>query len=148
MQTTQSSNTLKNKSKVKQSNFSSIVALIYISESEIIKVLKDYNANWEEQYPEATKEILWGLGLNTEQPYQRHDGIQHRNRFGETVICSRWVGSERHDLGWIESGYASREAIDRHKNSRLLDDSYRMRGMTVDIQDALERRDMYDKRED
>ena len=141
MQTT--SNTIKLKPKTTQQNFSSIVALVYISESELIKAMPDYSATWEEEYPYKMKEILHDLGLNVEQPFIRQDAIQHRNRFGEVVVCSRWVGNERHDLEWIQSGYASREALDRAKNSRLLDDSYRMRGMTVDIQDMLEKRDQY-----
>jgi len=39
------------------------------------------------------------------------------------------VGEERQDLGWLDSPYASREAIDKKKNNKLLNDLYRLRGM-------------------
>lgn len=129
--------------KLSQTSFSSIVALVYISESELARVMPSYSSEWEVKYPEMMEEILWGLGLNTKQPYKRYDTIQHRNRFDEVVMCSRWVGNERHDFEWISSGYASKEALDRDRNSRLLDDTYRMRGLTQDIQDLLESRDRY-----
>lgn len=132
----------------KQKGFSAIVALAYISESELVKVIKNYNSNYELEYPLAFKQTLWELGLDSSQNYTRQDFIRHRNRLGESVLCSRWVGNERQDKGWIESGFASREAIDRDKNNKLLDDIYRARNLTQDAQDRLEYRDRFDKVEE
>ncbi len=132
--------------KNKQTNFSLIAAVIHVSESEIIKEYPDYDSSWEEDFPFKFKEILWGFGLDSLKDYVRYDSIQHRNRLGEVVVCSRWYGHERSDKQWIESGYASIEALDKAKNSRLLDDSYRRRHMTEDAQATLESRDMFDKR--
>lgn len=132
----------------KQKGFSAIVALSYISESELSKIIKNYNSNYETEYPLAFKQTLWELGLDSSQEYLRQDFIRHRNKLGESVLCSRWVGNERQDKEWIESGYASREAIDRDKNNKLLDDIYRARNLTQDAQDRLEYRDRFDKVED
>lgn len=57
------------------------------------------------------------------------------------MICSRWVGKERLDDKWIKSGYASKAAIDKSSGCRLLEDSYRSRQLTEDIQARLEERD-------
>jgi len=131
----------KTQSKQSYNCSSSIAAMQIISESELVKVLEDYSSDWEVKYPVAMQEILFSLGLDTSLNYERQDAIQHRNRFNEVVVCSRWVGVERSDKLWVESGYASKEALDRSKNSRLLDDSYRSRGLTVDAQKMLEARD-------
>ena len=133
--------------KTEQKNFSSIVAYVHISESELIKAYSNYDSSWETSNQKAFEKILYDLGLNTEQPYKRYDGLTHRNRLGEVVVCSRWVGNERHDSEWIESGYASREALDRAKNSRLLDNLYAQKGLTKAVQDMLEQRDMYEDKE-
>jgi len=45
------------------------------------------------------------------------------------VTCDRFVGNERTDKEWIESGYASREAKDKSSGSKLLTDIYRQKGM-------------------
>jgi hypothetical protein len=121
---------------------SSIVALCIISESEIIKVMPDYNCEFENNETKF-KLFLYSLGMDITRPYQRQDAIQHRNRFNEIVVCSRWVGEERVDEAWIYSGYASREAIDKASGSKILEDLYRSRYMTEDAQAMLESRDRY-----
>lgn len=120
-----------------------IVAQIIISESELIKVLPDYSYSFEVDQPEKFKELLWGLGLDVNQRYVRQDNMQHRNRFNAIVLCSRWLGEERQDKQWIESGYASREAVDKYSCSSILDDLYRQKNMTADAQAHLEERDKY-----
>lgn len=107
---------------------SGIAAIVYISESEIAKYYEDYDASWEEEYPNSFKKILWKLGLDVNTLYQRQDGLFHRNRLNEVVFCSRWVGCERLDKEWIESGYASQEAIDKASGSKLIKDLYRLKG--------------------
>lgn len=119
-----------------------IVALCIISESEIAKVMPNYTSKFEDR-DEEFKEFLYSLGMNVNRPYQRQDGLQHRNRFNETVVCSRWVGEERLDEAWVNSGYASRAAIDKASGSKLTEDIYRARYETEDAQQMLESRDKY-----
>lgn len=119
-----------------------IVALCIISESEIIKVMPNYSSEFEDR-DEQFKNFLYSLGMNVDRPYQRQDALQHRNRFNEIVVCSRWVGEERLDEAWIKSGYASRPAIDKASGSKLTEDIYRARYETEDAQALLESRDKY-----
>lgn len=130
-----------NKIKVNKPN--SIVALCIISESEIIKVLPNYSYLYEEE--STFPAFLYSLGMDVSKPYTRQDALQHRNRFNEIVICSRWVGEERTDEQWINSGYASREAIDKASGSKILESLYREKGLTQDAQDAMIERDKYMK---
>lgn len=122
---------------------SSIVALSYVSESEIIELFKDYDSSWESTRPTLLKRILFQYGLDTTQAYERQDGLLHRNRMNKVQVCSRWVGQERLDEEWIKSGLASQEAKDKVQNSKLLDDLYRMKNATQEMQEALEARDRY-----
>ena len=119
-----------------------IVALCIISESEIIRVMPNYSAEFESE-DEKFKDFLYSLGMNVDRPYQRQDGLQHRNRFNQIVVCSRWVGEERLDEAWIKGGYASRSAIDKASGSKLTEDIYRARYETEDAQALLESRDKY-----
>lgn len=119
-----------------------IVALCIVSESEIIKILPNYSSEFESREQEF-KEFLYSLGLDVYKPYLRQDALQHRNRLNEIVVCSRWVGSERLDAAWIDSGYASRAAVDKASGSRLTEDIYRARYETEDAQALLESRDKY-----
>lgn len=121
---------------------SAIVAHCIISESEIIKVLPNYTADFEKA-DTSFKVFLFSLGMDVSKPYQRQDGLQHRNRFNEIVVCSRWIGEERTDTEWIASGYASKEAIDKASGSRILEDLYRSKYLTEDAQALLEARDRY-----
>ena len=119
-----------------------IVALCIISESEIVKVMPNYTSKFEDR-DEEFKNFLYSLGMDVNKPYQRQDALQHRNRFNEIVVCSRWVGNSRLDEKWLNSGYASREAIDKASGSKLTEDIYRARYETEDAQQMLESRDKY-----
>ena len=121
---------------------SAIVALCIISESEITKVMPNYSAEFENEEIKF-KSFLYSLGMDINKPYQRQDGLQHRNRLNEIVVCSRWVGEERIDEAWIHSGYASKPAIDKASGSKLTEDLYRARYETEDAQAILEARDRY-----
>lgn len=121
---------------------SAIVALCIISESEITKVMPNYSAEFENEEVKF-KSFLYSLGMDISKPYQRQDGLQHRNRLNEIVVCSRWVGEERIDEAWIRSGYASKPAIDKASGSKLTEDLYRARYETEDAQAILEARDRY-----
>lgn len=107
---------------------SKILALCIISASEIAKVMPEFTYDFPDNYPHEFQDLLWSLGVDIKQPIERQFTIQHKNRFGEVVICDRWVANERYDLEWIRSGYASVEAVDKSKNNRLLNDIYRLKG--------------------
>lgn len=122
---------------------SNIAAYCIISESEIVKVLPEYNASMEYKQPEKFKQMLYDLGIDTKRAYERQDGLWHKNRFNEVVLCSRYVGHERIDDEWVASGYASQAAIDKASGSILLEDLYRSKNLTEDQQQALMHRDTY-----
>ena len=126
-----------------QTRGSSICAILHVSESEIQAGHPTYDSTWESEHSTFFLDILWDLGLNTNQEYTRDDAITHRNRLNQVVTCSRWRGNERGDTAWLSSGYASKEAMDRSLNNNLLDDTYRSMGCTTDVQDFLEARDKY-----
>lgn len=87
--------------------------------------------------------LLWLLGLDTNQPYTQQENIWHRNLQNKIVFGMRYFGNERQDNEWLQSGSASREALDKHLNNRLLDDHYRERSATEDTQEVLESKDRY-----
>ena len=124
---------------------SKILALVYVSSSEIAKVIPDWDEVKAMEDPEKFNLLLFELGIDPKFPIELQLNYQHRNRFDEVVICSRWVGHERQDKEWINSGYASKEAVDKAKNSRLLDSSYRSRACTIDVQEMLEEKDRRSK---
>lgn len=124
---------------------SNISALCIISESELTTIVENYSCEFENSGKEFL-DILFSLGLDISRPFQRQDGLTHRNRFNEIVICSRWVGQERIDDDWIKSGYASKEAIDKADGSKMLEDLYRSKNLTEDAQAMLESRDRYNSK--
>lgn len=126
---------------------SAIVADIIISESEIAKVMPEYSYTLEEKEPKKFKEIMHSLGMDVNQIYIRQDAIQHRNRFNEVVVCSRWVGRERIDNDWLTSGYASKQAIDKASGSKILESLYREKCLTEDAQRVLEEKDAREARD-
>lgn len=121
---------------------SAIVALCIVSESEIVKVMPNYSAEFENDEVKF-KSFLYSVGVDINKPILRQDGLQHRNRLNETVVCSRWVGEERIDEAWITSGYASKAAMDKASGSKLTEDLYRARYETEDAQAMLEARERY-----
>jgi hypothetical protein len=121
----------------------SIVALCIVSESELVRVLPLYNKEFEQESPTVFSQVLFNLGVDTSLTIERQDGLWHRNRLNEVVLCSRFVGYERLDSVWITSGYASQAAKDKASGCRLLEDMYRSKNLTEDRQDALASRDRY-----
>lgn len=108
---------------------SSIIALVYISLSELQTVDRKYTEDWADNSEQELLGVLRGLGIDVDQSVERQV-VEHRNRFGNLITGSRWVGNERLDKEWIESGYASQEAKDKAGGSKLVFDLYRLRGMT------------------
>jgi len=129
----------------KKEYYSVIMSVIHVSESEIAALHPDYEYSWNEEQVDKLKGILFDLGLDTNQYYELQDCSQHRNRMNKVVTCRRWYGSERLDDYWIRSGLASQAAKDKVKNSRFVDDLYRMKALTIDTQLALEIKDRYNK---
>lgn len=110
-----------------------IIALRYISLSEINKFRPEINKEWIEQHPAEFKEILFSLGVDVEIPWDYQENLNHRNAFNESVTCDRVVGNERLDYDWLNSGLASHAAKDKAKGSKLVVDLYRLKGM-VDVE--------------
>lgn len=108
----------------------SIIALCIVSASEIAVVKPDFSYQWADKNKKEFDEMLYQLGMDMQAPIERQETIQHKNRLGKVVICDRYVGYERTDSEWINSGYASTEAKDKATGNRLLEDIYKMRGMT------------------
>lgn len=134
--------------KQKKEYYSVIQASIHVSQSEVAQAYPDYEYSWNETQVDKLNGILFDLGLDTKQHYEFQDVSLHRNRLNQVVTCHRWYGSERLDDDWIKSGYASQAAKDKVKNSRMIDDLYKMKALTIDTQLALEARDRYQKNED
>lgn len=120
-----------------------ITALTYVSESDIKLAVPSYDSSWEELKPSMLKRVLHEFGLDTEKPYERQDGLMHRNMQNQVVICSRFVGQSRLDEEWINSGFASKEAKDKASGSKILEAIYRQKKLTEDTQAELEIRDEY-----
>lgn len=129
----------------KLSRESMIVATVIVSESEIKKVMPEFHKGLQRSDPYAFGNIMYMLGVDINKGVVHQEGLKHRNRLNEVVTCSRWVGQERQDDEWISSGYASREAIDKHSGNRILEDIYRAKMLTTDTQATLEERDKYSK---
>ena len=128
----------------KQKEYYSMISTpIHISESEIAFAYPQYNANWLTENLSDLNAVLFDLGLDTSKHYQLQEVTQHRNRLGKVVVCGRYLGTERDDTDWMQSGFASQAAKDKAKNSRMLDDLYREKALTIDAQAALERKDMF-----
>ena len=106
-----------------------IAAIVYISLSEIQTIAPWVDLEFIENNEEVFEQMLYDLGLDLNYPYETQD-VTHRNRFGSVITCPRYVGKERLDKEWLKSGYSSVEARDKALGSRILTDSYRLRGMT------------------
>lgn len=122
---------------------------LIVSESEIAMVDPEYSADWLVENTDKLKSILWELGMDVvNKNFTVSEVVQHRNRLGNIVTCARYIGHERSDNDWLKSGYASQAAIDKSRNSPMTDCLYREKGLTTDIQDAMEAKDKYKTLED
>ena len=129
--------------KQKGNYYSMIAATIHVSETEIAALYPDYQYSWYENDKEKLAGILYEFGIDTSQYWEYQEPVQHRNRMNQLVTSGRYYGNERLDEAWLNSGLASEAAKDKAKNSRLLDDLYREKALTIDTQMALERRDLF-----
>lgn len=127
----------------KKGYYSMIDVTLAVSESEIALIYPQYDVSWLVEQIDDLKSVLFDLGLDTNQHFELQEITQHRNRLGQVVTCGRYLGYERGDDSWLKSGYASQAAKDKSRNSRMTDDLYRMKGLTIDMQESMERKDKY-----
>lgn len=124
--------------------YTSLIAIpLHVSESEIAFLFPDYDFSWLSLQKNRLKKVLFDLGMNTENYFVFQEVTQHRNRMNNVTTCGRYFGEERTDNDWLNSGKASQAAKDKVKNSIFLDDLYRRKGLTIDVQKALEEKDKY-----
>lgn len=107
-----------------------IIALSIVSAADIAVVKPDFTYDWTISNPKAFQDILHEFGMDVTSMWEVQDDVIHTTRMNKVVQCTRYVGSERTDKEWINSGYASREAKDKSSGSKLLNDIYRGKGMT------------------
>lgn len=120
-----------------------------ISESEIAMLYPEYEVSWLEDNVDDLRTILWDMGMDTvNENFELSEVVQHRNRLGKVVTCGRYVGQERFDIDYLKSGLASDSAKDKARNSPMTDDLYRSKGLTTDMQAAMEAKDKYKTLED
>lgn len=105
-----------------------IAAHVFVSLSELRRLVSTVILESLNDNPDDLKQILFDLGMSLETEIEIQENIMHRNRFGQIVQCTRWVGDERTDEDWLKSGYASQAAKDKAKGGRLLLDMYRLKG--------------------
>jgi hypothetical protein len=113
---------------------SKIAAICTISLSELQYVFPEQYRYFPEKYMlmhvEALTQALFMLGMDVTDFVEEQDSIEHRNKLGVVVNCKRWVGTERGDKKWLDSGCASVAALDRAKDNKLLNDMYSLRGLS------------------
>ena len=105
-----------------------ITALCIVSASEINLAKPGFTYYWADNNPDDFNDILFNFGMDLTQPIEKQTDIQHKNRMNKVVICDRYIGYERTDKDWINSGYASKEAKDKASGSKLLADLYKHKG--------------------
>lgn len=130
--------------------FKSMISTDFIvSETEVAMVYPEYTSDWLVENIDDLKTVLWDLGMDTvNENFTLSEVVQHRNRLGKIVTSGRYIGIQRSDDEWLRSGYATQEAIDKARNSPMTDDLYRSRGLTTDMQTAMEKKDSYRELED
>ncbi len=106
-----------------------IAAISYISLSEIQTVANWVTEEFIEENPEVFKKMLFDLGMDVYNYPWEVQKVTHRNRFGNTITCPRYVGNERVDKEWVSSGHASYEAVAKSADNKILTDLFRMKGM-------------------
>lgn len=105
-----------------------ITAICIVSASELALAKPDFTYEWAESNTKELNELLYQFGMDITQAIEAQEGLDHRNRMNKIVNCTRWVGHERTDKDWINSGNASKEAKDKATGNRLIEDLYRSRG--------------------
>ena len=108
-----------------------IPALVFVSLSEVQMVKPFVTPAWIEKNKETFFGYLYELGIDTKKFVDKQENIYHRNRFNKVVLNDRYLGYERTDKEWLESGHASIEAKDSAVSSKLLEDLYKRKGYSL-----------------
>lgn len=106
-----------------------IIANAIVSSFDLLKAFPAFSHEWASENPREFHELLWQFGLNAALGVEVQENVPHRCLQGVVVECHRYVGKERIDKEWLESGFASYEAKQKASNSQLLTDLYRAKGL-------------------
>lgn len=106
-----------------------IIAVEYISLSELETALPSITKEWIDNNHEEFKQMLFELGLDCFNYPVTEQHNTHRNRFGNVNTTYRWVCNSRLDEEWVNSPYSSYEAKAKSKNNKLLIDLFRLKGL-------------------
>lgn len=109
----------KPKNKIKDDDSPVTDVPVYVSLADLCWYFKDEleYAERNGKYDEYLENILVNaFGFDKDYKIEGIDGFYeimnctHRSRTGHVVTCDRYMGSERLDKDWLNSGYASEEA--------------------------------------
>ena len=95
---------------------------VYVSQSDLEELLPQLLA---EHGVEALLYHVWGFDNNITLDggrFYEEMICQHRNRQGRVVECARYVGIERTDKAWLQSGSASEELLLMLRNDKELEE--------------------------
>lgn len=81
----------------------------YVSETDLV-LLKDWYYDLPVERPKHFRNLLFLLGADPNYDWDERFCI-HRNRQGEIVRSRRFEFVERSDEAWLNSGFASEEAV-------------------------------------
>lgn len=83
-----------------------------LSESDLL-LLDDYEPGLEATNPQKLAKILWTNGMDVKDHRVEIDDNQtlHRNLQKQIVSSKRYVGMERTDMAWRQTGKISTEAL-------------------------------------
>jgi hypothetical protein len=110
-----------------------IAAVSYVSLSEIQTVAPWVTDEFVEENPDVIKKMLFDLGMDVYNYPHEVQEVTHRNRFNNIITCKRFVGNERIDKEWIDSGHCSVEARDKSLDNKILTDLYRSKGLVESV---------------
>lgn len=108
-----------------------IPALVFVSISEVQVVKPFVTPDWIADNRDEFYKYLYDLGIDTKKFVDKQEGIFHRNRLNKVVFGDRYLGYERTDKAWLDSGYATQEAKDSAVDSKLLEDLYKRKGYSL-----------------
>lgn len=81
----------------------------FVSETDL-ELLKDWTPDMPIERPKHFNKLLFLLGADLNYDWDETYSI-HRNRQGNIVRARRFDFVERSDPAWLNSGYASEEAV-------------------------------------
>lgn len=73
-------------------------------------LIDSFKKAFGEEDKQTIEKILYENGMDVTEPYTL-EFSKHRNLRGNIVSCERYVGEERRDKNWLNSGAASWESV-------------------------------------